>query len=582
MSVTFLVLTAIAASAQESGGAAGQRPGAVVSHQLELVRSFAVPFGVSDHKLVDLDGSNAGVAHELVVLGSRGEVLVFGQQQAENGAFSFGPDSREPLKLPDFARSLVDLAQFVGRGGQDLVVLGPRDARVYARKGLSFGPESVVLSRRAGHGLRVGAPRFVDIAQDVNGDGAEDLVVPAADVLRLFLSSVAAKDSAESSPWPQYAAAATLAVEISKSTETVGKHLSDELSSSFSIPSIVARDVNGDGRADLLVTDGSTRAFHLQSQDGTFPVLASISVDLSIFRDSVEKAELRPGRTLSMGEQATYEMRDLDRDGIPDFVIGHRRKVWVFHGTSEGPQFTKPSMIFKTADDITTMQLMRLDADDLPDLLLVKVQIPTIAALVRGIFGDWDVEITAAGYLSKDGRTFETRPSKRAELAVRLPAILRLIKDPSSFLKRFDEIGARFRRSVWGDFDGNGARDVVLAGADGRQLEIWLSEDAEADGSRSLDGEALLTQLLFEDEQRVWDLDRIAGWLGGLAERRTALLTGGKPSAAQFPIRPMEQARLITIEAADLDGDGREELVLRYELTAGNACVFDVLRMLSK
>ena len=123
---------------------------------------------------------------------------------------------------------------------------------------------------------------------------------------------------------------------------------------------------------------------------------------------------------------------------------------------------------------------------------------------------------------------------------------------------------------------------VHTAGADGRQLEIWLSEDAEADGSRSLDGEALLTQLLFEDEPRVWDLDRIAGWLGGLAERRTALLTGGKPSAAQFPIRPMEQARLITIEAADLDGDGREELVLRYELTAGNACVFDVLRMLSK
>ena len=293
----------------------------------------------------------------------------------------------------------------------------------------------------------------------------------------------------------------------------------------------------------------------------------------------LEKAEVRPGHTLAVSDSATYDTRDLDADGIPDYVIGHRRKVWVFHGNSNGPQFKEPSTILKTSDDITSLQLVRLDQDKYPDLLLIKVQIPTIAALVRGIFGEWDVEITAAGYLSKEGRTFESTPSKRAELAVRLPAILRLIKNPATFVKRFEDVGARFRRSVWGDFDGNGTRDVVLASEDGKQLELWLSEAGQDESKRSIDGEALLAELLFDDPKRVWDLDRIAGWLGGIGEQRTAVLTGGKASTAQFPTRLRSDATLSSLEAADLDGDGRSELVLTYTMIPGGATVFDVLRL---
>ncbi len=547
--------------------------------RLELAQSLAPSFEVSDHRLIDLDATVERGAAELVLLGVRGEVCVFAAPTKRAEKFVFALDPRPSVRLADPARVLVDFAKLGDRPGLDLIVMGAKDTRVYPREGASFSPESVVLTKRASHGLRVGAPRFVDVAQDVNGDGRADLVVPSADRLKLFLAGAAPTSAGDNSPWPTFTQAASLAVEVNRSAQTDGRALSDVLSASFSIPSIVARDLNGDGRADLLVSEGSVRAFHLQATDASFPEAPSVTVDLSIFRDTIEKAEVRPGHTLAVGDQATYEMRDLDADGIPDFVIAHRRKVWVFHGSSAGPQFTKPSMIFKTADDITAVQLMRLDADTLPDLLLVKVQVPTIAALVRGIFGEWDVEISASGYLSKDGRTFETKPSKHAQLAVRLPAILRLVQNPSSFLKRFDEIGARFRRSEWGDYDGNGARDVVLASQDGKQLELWLANAGESEDERSLDGEALLAQLLFDDQQRVWDIDRIAGWLGGLAERRTAVLTGGKPSNAQFPIRPADTAKLVEMESADLDSDGRAELVLTYTLIPGGACVFDVLRL---
>ncbi|HTF87157.1 MAG TPA: VCBS repeat-containing protein [Planctomycetota bacterium] len=558
--------------------------------RLELAQSLSPDFEISDHRLVDLDAESEKGATELVLLGSTGQVRVFARATQDPGKLILAPTPLGATRIADSSRALVDFAHFGERAGLDLVVIGPKDTRVFPREGAGFAAEGVVLAKRATHGLRVGAPRFVDVVQDVNGDGRADLVVPSSESLRLWLGAAPAATPA--SPWPEFTPGATLAVEVSKSHDTDAGKLSDVLEASFSIPSIVARDVNGDGRADLLVSQGTVRAFHLQAADTTFPEVPSVRIDLSVFRDTIEKAQLRAGHTLAIGDKATYEVRDLDVDGIPDYVIAHRRKVWVFHGTSQGPQFKQPSAILKTSDDITALQLVRLDADKYPDLLLIKVQIPTIAAFVRGVFSEWEVEVTAAGYLSKEGeragqasspggerRVFESTPSKRAELAVRLPSILRLIKNPESFLKRFEEIGARFRRSVWGDFDGNGVRDVVLATEDGLQVELWLSDETEEAGSRSLDGEALLAQLLFEDPERVWDVDRIAAWLGGLAERRTDALTGGKPSTAQFPLRSRTDASITSLEAADLDGDGRAELVLRYALIPSGAVVFDILRL---
>jgi hypothetical protein len=532
-------------------------------------------FALAAHRWVDVDGDKRT---ELLVLGREGEVRTF---LHASGAATFTPEAQGTLRLSDPRHTLVDTSALLGQGGAlQLVCASPAGVQAFAldAQGAYAGPGETMIAR-ARFALRVGMPTLADLAQDVNNDGRPDLVVPGPRACELWLNEGPAPVTGGApARWPAWRKAATVAVDISSSSEHDSEQLSDVLSSSFSIPSLATRDVNGDKRPDLLVVEGEKRGFHLQREDGSFPERADVAVDLSIFRDSTEKADVRPGHTLAIDSAASFQSRDLDGDAIPDYVIAHRRKVWVFRGGKSGPQFQSPSTILKAADDITALQLARLDTDDYPDLLLVKVQVPTIATLVRGVFGEWDVDVSAAGYLNRAGKDFETSPSLKSEIVLRLPSILSLLKEPEKILQRFEAVRERFRQSAWGDFDGSGTRDVALVSSDAATLEVWLVRDVATERESAFDAEELLRKLLFEDADKVWDIDRIVLWLGNLAERRTALLTGGRAADGRIALREKEKGRLETLECADVDGDGRAEILLRYEVGVPARSEFDVLR----
>jgi VCBS repeat protein len=559
------------------GSRAAQAPPAPKS--VRVVQTLAPEFPLAAHRLIDVDGDGR---RDLLVLGRAGEVRVFRHATNEH---PLGPKPVGELVLADPRHSLVDTARWEKKVSPlQLFVASPRGVQVFppgADGG--YGGSGPILAPRARFQLRVPSPTFADLAQDVNADGRLDLVLPAADRCELWLNEGPREPAGgtagapEGPALPGFRKAAEVTLAVSSSVASDAEELSDILEASFSIPALTTSDVNGDGRPDLLVVDGSRRSFHLQREDGSLPAEPDVTVDLSIFRDSIEEAEIRPGHTLAAGDEATYESRDLDGDKIPDYVIAHRRKVWVFHASRAGPQFKEPSTILKASDDITALTLVRLDDDALPDLLLVKVQVPTIATLIRGLFGEWDVEVSSAGYLNQGGRHFETQPSLKSTLTVRLPAILDLVKHPENFLKRFEDLGGRFRQSVTGDFDGNGTLDIALVSTDGARLELWYGAAKQgAAPADEEDLEPLLRQLLFQDPNRVWDLERVVLWLGDFAERRTALMTGGRPADGSLPLRDKSAARLSTLEAGDVDGDGKAEVLLRYELRQGTT-VFDLL-----
>ncbi len=253
-------------------------------------------------------------------------------------------------------------------------------------------------------------------------------------------------------------------------------------------------------------------------------------------------------------------MQDLDSDDIPDYVISHRRKIWVFRGSKDGPNFTKPSDILKTSADVSALLVLPLDQDGRPDLLLVRVEVPDVASIIRGFFAEFEVGISAVGYAGRPGPKFTRTPKWKGDIAIILPAIKEVLKNPQALLSRWEETTSKFRPSVDGDFDGDGTADVAVLSEDGSRIEIW-----KVRGKREKEyNSAGIGSLFFDSKDREWSLDRILDWLGDIAKRRVDRLTGGRPPDSTVALRPADRYSLESIEAGDLDGDGRDEILVIY------------------
>jgi len=515
-------------------------------------------FEFAGHHLGDLDGDGDA---ELVAVAADGRVR------------TFRPLSDEPsrahgeLLLADPQRALLDFARW---GEQAyLVAATPEGVRAHP-----VGPDGIVLSEgatwiaRGRFQLRLGAPTFAPIAQDVNRDGVPDVLVPTLSGIEFWQASL------EPGAAPSFRKAATIAVNVSRQAEHASDSMTEELSAYLTIPALDTRDVNGDGRPDLVVAQEERRSWHLQRADASFPLEADITLDLGIFQDTTPEPTNKFGTTAGGGD-ARLQTADLDGDSIPDFVIHHRRKVWVFRGGAQGPQFTEPTSVLITAEDVSACLVLPLDADERPDLLLIKLQIPTVTTLLRGLFGEWDVSVRVLGYRNTEAGKFETSPALTNDLAIRLPGIVGLMKAPERFIERFEDIGKRFRGGARGDLDGDGTQDLVLITPEEDALEFFRGS-----GAADVDDDAhWLSPLLFDTKDPLWDIDRIVETLGGLSDRQAARLTGGRTADETLPLRAVEEFELVALECADLDGDGASELLMTWRSTsAGREGLFDVLR----
>jgi hypothetical protein len=256
--------------------------------------------------------------------------------------------------------------------------------------------------------------------------------------------------------------------------------------------------------------------------------------------------------------------------------VAHRRKVWVFRGTREAPGFQTPSSVLKTADDVTALLLLDLDADRRPDLVLLRVLVPSVGAILRGLVSEWEVEVAAVGYRAGGERDFEPTPKWRSTLRFRVPAILSILKDPEAIVRRFEDAGAKLAGSAEGDVDGDGREDALLLSEDGARLSVWLGDEQSAAAARETPAE-IVRQALFAESEATWDLDRLVAWFAGVAERRVRAATGGREPLATLELRQRAAWSLVRFDAADLDGDGRDEVVLRYDEVGGTRSVLDVV-----
>ncbi|HEX5053099.1 MAG TPA: VCBS repeat-containing protein [Planctomycetota bacterium] len=513
--------------------------------------------GVAFELVADTDGDGRA---ELVLVTRTGEVQRHGWRDAQ-GLVPTGT-----LRLRDPGHSLVACRDIDPSPGTEIVVADPGGTVWLPWPDANGTREPRSLARRARFTIRVDVPQQAPFVQDLDRDGRLDLLLPTLQGCLPFLQEAPVEGSAA------FRALPLLPLPVEVTLDASNGQLDDEHEGGLVVPQIETEDLNGDARPDLVTHNGMQHAFHLQQAGGGFA--PPIEVDLTQFQDSTPGAVVAPGSTLVLGDRQMLQRGDIDGDGIPDFVIAHRRKLWTFLSSTAGPQFVK-ARTQAVADDVSAFLLVDLDEDQKSDLLAFQVQLPGIGSILLGLVQSIDIDIKAVGYRSVQG-AFENKPTWRRTVTLRIPPLLSLLSRQEELVQRFMDILGKARQGVRGAFVSATPTDLALVSEDGKTLELYAQSTAPSLGSK--EGRKLLRELLFENPDTIFDLDRMFGLVSGLLDQRAAALTGESKVAAAVALRDPAVWHLDKLLAANVDGAAGDEVIAIYEADADPARrAYDVL-----
>ncbi len=506
---------------------------------------------------------------EFIIIGKQGQVKTF-SCKSENGDFK---EIGNSWSLPFANQSLMSLSSFdTNDTDLYLICLTPEGLMAYpANQDGSFEQEGILINRRMKFMFKIDQPVFTKFFQDINQDGQMDVIVPVMNYCEIWLNTTQAnlESTSDKDKIPEFSKIGKFPIKMLHTRETDLQKNQGKLSEDFSIPNLTLKDINADGYLDLVVSHNPIYDYYLLKDDGIIPEQPTVSVDLSLFQDTTPKAEgIQFGETLSTNSEPQLIEADLNNDKIPDYIIFHRRKLWVFHGTKQGPQFTEPSSIIKIAEDITLLLPVPLDEDDFPDLLMLKVQIPTISKFLMGLFSDWDIKTESIGYKSISGSSFELSSTWKGEIFLRFPSILSMISNPDMF-EDFN-IEQKYEPAIYGDFNGDGFSDVAMSDVKSGGFEIWFGKNHDwfnpnAIQDRDAEDTAKISKLLFTETDNVWDLDRIITTINSLINGQIAAITGGE--SPDFHIAEFKDKKNLRVISVDFNHDKNNELLFVYSDT---------------
>lgn len=537
---------------------------------------------VVEYMFKDLNNDNYD---EFLIIGRQGQIKTWRWKSQEEKFEEVG----ESFNLPFSNQSLLCLSSFrAADKALYLISLTPEGLMAYPiNENGSIEKEGTLISSRMKFLFKMDQPCLANFLQDINQDGLIDVIVPVMNYCEIWINrgSVNNESSTNKKVAPAFSKIGKFPIEMSHSRQTDLQNAEGKLSENFSIPNLTLKDVNGDKYPDLVVNHKPVLDFYLLDKDCVIPEKPTVSLDLSLFQDTTPKAEgIQFGETLSMNSDPQLIESDLNNDKIPDYIIFHGRKIWIFHGTNQGPQFTNPSSIIKIADDITLLLALPLDEDDYPDLLMLKVQIPTVSRLLMGFFADWDIKTECIGYKSMSGLSFELSSTWKGEIFLRLPSILSMISNPD-IVKDF-KIDQKYEPAIHGDFNGDGFLDVAMSNTENGNFEIWFGseQDDYTVNAKDDDGKKLaskIRKLLFTETDNVWDLDRITRSLNSLINDHIAAITGGK--YPDFRMAEFKNKKNFKVLPADFNHDKKNELLFIYSNPASeNLSEFELYQIMNK
>jgi hypothetical protein len=378
--------------------------------------------------LEDVDGDGRT---DLAVLEERRIVLYL---QGKDG-FPAWPTQVLPLAE---GAMVVDVGDRKDAPGKELVFLSPGGVFAHPWKGRGWGAAVPWIEGETCLRHGKGIPLVRDFFADLDGDGLDDLLVPAAGRFVIL----------KQKPDGSFVRLSELAVQPAVNVRVPPEGQLGVLGAVTRVPPPAVGDFDGDGRRDVIIRTGGDLNVFL-GREGAGP---AGTPDFVLRTDFGPQKKPMGGR-LQLDFDAPVLLEDLTGDGILDLVacLPLKGEALVI-GRKAGRAAGDPTFVFRMDGWPLGAMVRDLDGRDGPDLIIGGIGEVGIWSILA-IFLTKEVAVQAFFFLNRGGGRFPKEPDRVWE--VRVP--LRFATTSKGF-----RIGTTLALNFDGDFDGDGRKDLVM------------------------------------------------------------------------------------------------------------------------
>jgi len=307
-------------------------------------------------------------------------------------------------------------------------------------------------------------------SRDINADSAEDLVIPGAGNLHVFI--------AEGNGTYQPGLAIQANTRLRTSLEP--NELERRTGQAVRIPFLRLRDLNSDGFDDLISRTDEQLDVFIADETGSayFANTPSYSIDITEIEarlgefdvDNLDFSNLTGMLALTHEEI----LEDIDGDGIEDLLLREGGKVSLFTGTDSGMDLEKPRQVLRSGGNVLSTFLYDEDDDELKDLWLWRVESISVGDIFVWLALSGNIAIEAFIY-PNDGERFSRRPTRKITVQLRFPSVIRLASTFQDIAKQARDARTNIViPAIAGNLDDQIAKEDLLVLIN-NQVELFLN-----------------------------------------------------------------------------------------------------------